>query len=208
MLQGYFDKYDDFVCSNIRSFVEKVNDYDTWRWKEEADLGYDGIICKQINDLFHMYGRDKFVEWSISNIRYMLVLFPRFSEADAALLEQKQKDIDIYIAMKNKQLMTVKDNFGYTCGVVFAERYFSELGNKLSELHPELDYIAMIDIGFGGVSYRTTREDIDLGGEIAHSFGGGGHRKAAGSEFDGIGVRELVLENVFELKGLRREIIT
>ena len=55
LLQGYFDKYDDFVCSNIRSFVEKVNDYDTWRWKEEADLGYDGIICKQINDLFHMY---------------------------------------------------------------------------------------------------------------------------------------------------------
>lgn len=203
---GCFDDGHDnnFVHDNIHSFVEKVRDYDTWRWKE---LGDDGVVCKQLNDLFHMYGREKFIEWATYNILYQLNLFPYFNEADAALLENKQKDIDIYISMKNKQLMTVKDNFGYTCGVVFAERYFSELGNKLSELHPELDYIAMIDMGFGGVSYRTVKEGIDLGGEIAHSFGGGGHRKAAGSNFDGIGVRELVTEYIFDLKGLRRDII-
>lgn len=119
---------------------------------------------------------------------------------DTVLLEQKQKDIDIYISHKNKQLVTMEDNFGYKCGVVFAERYFSELGNKLSELHPELDYIAMIDMGFGGVSYRTTRDGIDLGGEIAHSFGGGGHRKAAGSNFDAASVRDVVIGKVLGLE--------
>lgn len=195
---GCFDNgYDTrFVRDNIRSFVEKVRDYDTWRWKDEPNLGYDGNICKQLNDLFHMYGREKFIEWAMRKIEFHYN-FPIFSEADAALLENKQKDIDIYIATKNKQLMTVKDNFGYTCGIVFAERYFSELGNKLSELHPELDYIAMIDIGFGGVSYRTTSDDIDLGQEIAHSFGGGGHRKAAGSSFDGEFVRSEIVDIVF-----------
>lgn len=204
-----FECFDDgygnnLVHDNIRSFVEKVRDYDTWRWKEEPNLGYDGTVCKKLNDLFHMYGREKFIEWATDNILYKLNLFPHFNETDIALLENKQKDIDIYIAMKDKQLMTVKDNFGYTCGVVFAERYFSELGNKLSELHPELDYIAMIDIGYGGVSYRTVKDDIDLGGEIAHSFGGGGHRKAAGSNFDGDWVRNEIATMVF---GLENDVI-
>lgn len=194
---GRFDKYDDFVCNNIRSFVEKVNDYDTWRWKEE--LGEEGIVCKQLNDLFHIYGRDKFIEWAFNNIKYILRLFPGFNDKDTALLEQKQKDIDIYIDKKNKQLTTIKDNFGYTCGVVFAEKYFSELGNRLSELHPELDYIAMVDISYGGVSYRTVRDDIDLGGEIAHSFGGGGHRKAAGSTFDASAIKDAVLHYIFDI---------
>ena len=88
------------------------------------------------------------------------------------------------------------DQFGHTYGVVFADRFASELGNRLSELHPELDYIAMIDISHGTVSYRTTSEGIDLGGEIAHSHGGGGHRKAAGSQFDISVVRDLVVREV------------
>lgn len=202
--RGKFNKYNDRVKCNICKFAKTVRDYDTWRWKEE--LGDDGIVCKQLNDLFHIYGREQFIEWATHIIRVRDV-FPMFDMTDVALLENKQKDIDIYVSQKNKQLMTIKDNFGYTCGVVFAERHFSELGNKLSELHPELDYIAMVDIGFGGVSYRTVKDNIDLGGEIAHSFGGGGHRKAAGSNFDEIGVRDLVTEYIFDLKGLRREIL-
>lgn len=195
--EGYFDdKYNERIRNNIARFAEVVRDYDTWRWKEEIDLTYDGVICKQLNDLFHMYGREKFIEWALYNI-IELDYVPYFLEKDRTLLENKQKDIDIYISRKDKQLMTVKDNFGYTCGVVFAERYFSELGNKLSELHPELDYIAMVDIGFGGVSYRTVKDGIDLGGEIAHSYGGGGHRKAAGSTFDPDIAKSAVLNLVF-----------
>lgn len=195
--EGYFDIYNNRVRNNIKRFAVAVRDWDTWRWKEE--LGEEGIVCKQLNDLFHIYGRDKFIEWALDNILEMDGV-PYFTEKDRAFLEQKQKDIDVYIAAKEKQLMTVCDNFGYTCGVVFAERYFSELGNRLSELHSELDYIAMIDMGYGVVSYRTTRDDIDLGGEIAHSFGGGGHRKAAGSSFDARTIRGLVLNEVFKLK--------
>ena len=183
LLEGRFDKYSDRVLYNIRDFAQTVCDYDTWRWKEE--LGEDGIVCKQLNDLFHIYGRNEFIEWAEDAIN-AYDSFPEFSLTDKLLLEQKQKDI-------------VVDNFGYTCGVVFAERYFSELGNKLSEMCPGLDYIAMIDISNGRVSYRTIHDGIDLGGEIAHSYGGGGHRKAAGSNFDGCGMRAGVIQNLFGL---------
>ena len=194
---GYFDKCREDYMENLDIFVEVVRDYDTWRWKEVLSAK-EGLVCKQVNDLFHIYGKERFIGWSLGRIRDRLGReYPNFDFMDRFLLEQKQADIDIYVSQKNKQLTVVDDGFGYKCGVVFAERYFSELGNRLSELNPELDYIAMVDIGFGGVSYRTIRDDIDLGGEIAHSFGGGGHRKAAGSSFDAGVIREMIVGKVF-----------
>jgi oligoribonuclease NrnB/cAMP/cGMP phosphodiesterase (DHH superfamily) len=66
------------------------------------------------------------------------------------------------------------------CGVVFAEKYFSELGNRLCQMHPEIDFVAMIYMS-GTVSYRTVKDDIDIGKDVAKLFGGGGHAKAAGA---------------------------
>ena len=193
-----FDHYDTITIANIGLFVQIVRDYDTWKWKE---LGEEGIVCKQVNDLFHMYGCEKFIDWAMNQIQWIghispLHTFPFFSVIDTGLLEQKQREIDIYVESKDKQLVEKIDQFGHAYGVVFADRFVSELGNRLSELHPELDYIAMIDISHGTVSYRTTSENIDLGGEIAHCHGGGGHRKAAGSQFDISIVRDLVVMEV------------
>lgn len=184
--RGRFEHLSDNVIGNIDEFVDIVRDYDTWRWKE---LGKEGIVCKQVNDLFYIYGREKFIDWALDQILTLKLYrgisdFPIYSEKDIALLDQKQKDIDIYVEEKNRQLFNRVDEVGHTYGVVFAERYFSELGNRLCELNTDLAYIAMIDISSGTVSYRTIRDDIDVGGEIAHAYGGGGHPKAAGSTFD------------------------
>lgn len=192
---GYFKGIKFEAAKNRDLFVQIVRDYDTWRWKE---LGEEGIVCKQVNDLFYIYGREEFINWALKRLKYYgsYPEFPSFSDADLLLLDQKQKDIDRYIEKKDKHLMVRTDAFGYTYGVIFAEQYFSELGNRLCELYPELDYVAMIDICDGKVSYRTVRDDLDVGGIIAHSFGGGGHPKAAGSTFDGWDVRDLVIREV------------
>ena len=197
VLNGFFDHYimNDRMMNNICRFVDIVRDYDTWRWKE---LGEEGIVCKQVNDLFYIYGREEFIVWSLRRLKFYgsYPEFPSFRDEDLLLLEQKQREIDIYVESKDKQLVGKIDQFGHTYGVIFAEQYFSELGNRLCELHPELDYIAMIDISHGTVSYRTTSEGIDLGSEIAHSYGGGGHKKAAGSQFDISVIRDLVIREV------------
>lgn len=181
-----FDHLRANVICNIDEFVDIVRDYDTWRWKE---VGKEGIVCKHVNDLFYIYGREKFIDWALGQILTLklyrgISVFPIYSEKDMALLDQKQKDIDIYIEEKNKQLIGKVDEFGHVYGIVFAERYFSELGNRLCEMNPDIEYVAMVNICEGTVSYRTIREDVDLGGEIAHAYGGGGHKKAAGSKFD------------------------
>lgn len=201
-----FDE-DSLYFRNIEQFVRYVRDYDTWRWKELDN----GCIAKRLNDLFYIYGRDKFIVWCLENIICSISpmhLFPYFNEADMALLDNKQKEIDKYIEEKDKQLIRYFDQFGYICGVVFAERFFSELGNRLAELHPELHYIAMIDIADGKVSYRGVKDEIDLGSEIAHSYGGGGHKKAAGSTFDRGLIKLLVIERLFNRRGYSNELKT
>ena len=202
---GFFDHHimNDRVMGNICRFVEIVRDYDTWRWKE---LGEEGLVCKQVNDLLDIYGREEFIDWAIEQITGEFIpirplsKFPSFTEKDLALLYQKQKDIDIYVAEKDKQLQVATDQFGKAFGYVFAERYFSELGNQLCERHDEIEYVAMIDISRGAVSFRSVKEDIDLGGEIAHSLGGGGHKKAAGSRFNAVRVRKYIGFSVLNTK--------
>lgn len=191
--------------NKISRFASIVRDYDTWRWKE---LGEDGLVSKQMNDLFHIYGREKFIDWTMKRIMFGTSPLHQdkwFSETDLLLLEQKQKDIDIYVEQKERQITVKTDQWGNTYGVIFAERYFSELGNRLCEIHPELAYIAMIDISRGTVSYRTIRDDINLGTEIAHNYGGGGHPKAAGSTFDISWAMDSITDWLFDMQEAESE---
>lgn len=174
---------------SFRNFVELVRDYDTWRW---SILGEEGLICKQINDLLYLYGRDRFISWCISEINDNV--FPQLYDSDELVLKIKQNEIDEYIKEKDKKMIT-SPMCGYVCGFVFAEKYFSELGNRLCQIHPEIDFVAMINID-GTVSYRTVKENIDLGKEVARLFGGGGHSKAAGSQFSEE-IKLKVIENIF-----------
>jgi oligoribonuclease NrnB/cAMP/cGMP phosphodiesterase (DHH superfamily) len=175
--------------SQLREFVSVVRDYDTWRW---TTIGENGIICKKINDLLYLYGRERFIDWCISRISDKQ--FPLLTSSDKLLLEIKQKEIDDYIDKKDKTIFTTT-LCGYTCGFVFAERFFSELGNKLCLRHPELDFVAMIDMD-GTVSYRSVKDNVDVGKDIAKIYGGGGHPKAAGSQFSN-DVKLKTLENIF-----------
>lgn len=105
MNHGYFSVNNDIKYRiNVDKFVMNVRDYDTWRWKE---LGEFGIVCKQLNDLFYIYGRDEFVEWTIKRINMFvepspMFTFPYFDQTDVALLNQKHQDIDIYVEEKKQ----------------------------------------------------------------------------------------------------------
>ena len=161
----------------LDKFVDVVRNYDTWRW---ASLGDAGIISKQINDLLYLYGRDSFINWCISEIHDEV--FPRLYAKDELILNIKQKEINEYIEEKNDD-MFIGSLCQRTCGFLFADKYVSELGNTICKMHPEIDFVAIIDVNSGSISYRSVKNDIDLGNNVASLFGGGGHPKAAGSSF-------------------------
>ena len=183
----------DFNSENedIKELVQIIRDYDTWRWKE---LGRNGLINKKFNDLFGIYGRDRFIELIIEKLFNCNL---KIDANDTAILSLEQTKINEYIKQRDSEL-AIAENFpinGYTCGFVFADRYISELGNTICEKHPEIDYVVIVNINAGTVSYRTVK-DIDLS-EIAKVFGGGGHPKASGSQFNANTIKANILQNIF-----------
>lgn len=179
---NYF--YNDFksILNNLKIFVEKVRDWDTWRWVEIEDG--NGMFSKKMNDLFYTYGKEEFIDKSIKAINSEKSFRNNFiNDTDITVLNIKQKEIDDYINIKEKE-MKVSTLCNYKFGMVFADKYISEMGNKISLNHPELDFITIVNMGNQRISYRTEKENIDLGKDIASLFGGGGHPKASGSSFD------------------------
>lgn len=172
----------------VKTFVEKVRRYDTWDWAKHEDLE-----AKQLNDLFYILGKERFYDYWVPRLQNDTSVFS-FDETQQLLLEIRQNEIDKYIESRNDEIVE-KEILGHKAGIVFADRFQSELGNKLAELHPELDFIAMINVG-GGVSCRTIRDDINLGADIAAVFGGGGHAKAAGLPVPSE-IRETVIQMLF-----------
>ena len=172
-------------CLILKEFVDIVRKYDTWLWKEE----YNDIIPKQWNDLFYILGRDRFIEETLYKIQIRDL---EFSNTDTLLLELEQEKIDKYTKEKSKNII-ITNIQGCVVGIVFAEQYHSELGNRLSEKHQELDFIIIINMD-KSVSYRTTKDYSHLGNDIAKIYGGGGHARAAGSP-----INNKIIENVIKV---------
>jgi nanoRNase/pAp phosphatase (c-di-AMP/oligoRNAs hydrolase) len=101
----------------------------------------------------------------------------KLSKLEKTILEIEQDKIDRYISKKEEN-MIILNYENYQAGLVFCEKYKSEMGNRLSINHPELDFIIMINLS-GGISFRTDK-DIDLS-LIAQKLNGGGHKKACGA---------------------------
>lgn len=183
-----------YLKEDVKDFVKLVTNYDTWRWTEVGNMG---LISKKMNDLLYLYGRDEFVKWCLDKFKSRKS-FLRFDKEDELLLQFNQKEIDKYIDSKEKEMIISCDG-EYKYGVVFAEKYFSELGNELCTRNPNLDYVAMVNVGTYSISYRTIKENIDVG-QVAKRYGGGGHQKAAGSNFHNHIVTQFIT-NIFEEVG-------
>ena len=187
-LKKNHEEFNDTLA--LKLFVKYVRMYDTWEWKEK----YDNIIPKRLNDLMYMDGPNEFIDKMIYRLGNNLSIF---DDTDLMKLQIEQTYINSYVAQKNETLIVNDDLFAeYTVGITFADKYISELGNKLCELHPELDFVVLINMSTLAVSYRTVKDDLDLS-DIAKRFGGGGHPKASGSRFDASIVNDM-LNNIFK----------
>lgn len=162
-------------------FAEQVRSYDTWDWFSEGKE-----LPKKLNDLLYIIGyKPFFVEMTqyLSDYKESALTLPSHYET---ILEIEGRRIDAYVDKKEKQLVLREMSIIHeneirkaTLGVVFAEQYQSELGNRLCERNPHVDLVAMVDLGSRKVSLRTASDLVDVS-VIAKANGGGGHPKASG----------------------------
>lgn len=158
---------------DLLKYAEDVRKYDTWDWERLGE-----IYPKQLNDLLTIYGREKYIDKILNAMMQPGGEDYFITETDQILLDLRQEEIDRYIHGKEKSMKVVNYQ-GYIIGFIFSERFSSEMGNTICKNHPELDFVAMVNIGGGFVSLRTSKEDIDVSA-FAKQFGGGGHVSASG----------------------------
>ena len=154
---------------SVDEYTDHVKNLDIWLW-----VSKDDIVAKQLGDLFDIFGIDRYINEMVKKLKYNRF---KLSKLEKTILEIEQDKIDRYISKKEEN-MVILNYENYKAGLVFCEKYKSEMGNRLSVNHPELDFIIMINLS-GGISFRTDK-DIDLS-EIAVKLNGGGHKKACGA---------------------------
>ena len=188
LLASYYYEYLQHVNIEIVKFIELVRQYDTWEWKDK----YNNIDAKKLNDLLYILGREKFVNLILQKLLNNESLF---DETTNLILELKQNEINNYINTKEKDLI-IKGVLGYKVGIIMCDMYSSELGNVLSEKHPELDFIAIIKQN--SIGLRCIKDNINLT-EIAKHFGGGGHKKASGFPLNNVKLNNFI-NDIFDIK--------
>lgn len=168
----------------LTQFVETVRLYDTWDWAKGNDT-----TPKQLNDLFSLIGRYKFLD------RFSKNPDVSFNLTERTLLEVEEARIERYLKVKRKELREISVD-GWKIGVVSGESYHSEVGNTLATENPHLDVIAIINFSRKQVSLRGLRATPDCG-VFSKDFGGGGHPNAGGFPFNE-NISERVISAVFD----------
>lgn len=171
----YQHVYSKHVNSNVSkdildAFVESVRSWDTWDWADNSDL-----YAEDLSILFSERGISDFVTSMCNNIRGEQL----FTSADMNIIVLSKSKESAYLSnMKNKWFEVKYD--GMKFAAIFASQYISKLGNLISRENPQLAGVILLTEY--GLSFRTVRDDIDVG-YIAKQLGGGGHVKAAGVTF-------------------------
>lgn len=168
----------------VGEMVELVRLIDTWEWKKE-----NVIEATWIANLLGIYGVSYYIDFYYQFCLKEIHFF--FDENQKYLLEVERIRIDNYIEKKEQEIIPVILN-NYHIGIIFAELYRSELGNRIAEKYQDqYDFIAVVNIS-RSVSYRSVKE-IDVS-EFAKLYGGAGHKQAAGSSLP-----ENLLNNIIKL---------
>jgi len=153
----------------IKRFVEDTRAYDNWDWVKN-----NNVEANDLNKLFGIVGIDTYISKMVDKLRNNNKDI--FDETDKYLIELNTQEENKLIELSDKSLI-IREKDGLKFGIVFGNKFLSIIGNTLCNRHPELDYMLLIDPLEKKVSLRSVRIDVS---KVAESYGGGGHKYAAG----------------------------
>jgi len=172
--------------NSVINFVELVRENDTWQF---TDLKEDAM---DLNALFNFYGRDTYITTYTDFLKNNDNFY--FSKTELIILESLNRQKNEYIEnMKDKVIF--KNINGYNVGIVFAEKYRSQLGNYIAEIYKDkIDMVCIINLA-RSISLRGIKEEKPVN-KFAEIYGGGGHPFAAGMPLPE-NMKEKIVEIIF-----------
>ena len=165
---------------DVEKLLYHANDYDMWI--------HESPHSKRLNMLLWLYGIEKFVERFVKNPSVML------TEEENKMVDDYVEKRRAYVTKATDSMITVKDKQNRPVAIVFAEKYASDIGQNILYCYPDIEYVVIINMVEGTVSFRSRQVDVS---ELAKFFGGGGHKLSAGCEMRPIDIlRTFVLAKV------------
>ena len=166
---------DSLAC---QEFVELTRLYDTWEWitvKNEP-------MARDLTTLFNAVGPDAYIKLMVDKLSSNSKNFS-FNELENSLIKAKNEQI-----LKKMQEYSRRIHFREVLGlkgeIIFVSyEYRNDLAQYLRDIKVDLDFVMMVSIDNGTISYRNITPGVNVR-VIAEYFGGKGHDYAASSPIE------------------------
>lgn len=182
------NNYDNNILKkqSVINFVELVRENDTWQF---TDFKEDAM---NLNALFNFYGRETYIDTYTEFLKNNDEFY--FNKLELIILKSLNREKENYLeTMKDKVIF--RNINGYNVGIVFAEKYRSQLGNFLANLYKDkVDAICIINMA-RSISLRGIKEDMPVN-KLAEMYSGGGHPLSAGMPLP-IDLKEKIVNYIF-----------
>lgn len=174
--KGFLDKN----SKTIRDFSELTRRYDAWEWKNK----YNDELPHKLTLLFDIVGCYCYINLIYKKLAESGDDEFKFNELEETLINNKIVDVkEKLISYANK--VYYKEVLGLKAGIVFIDyEYRNDLVEYFRENDFEMDFVILISLSYGTISYRTIKSGVNVR-LIAEKFNGKGHDVAASSPISG-----------------------
>lgn len=156
----------------IDEFVELTRQHDTWEWKNI----YNNEKSRELAILFDAIGINGYIKFIYEKLLKEQTF--EYSEIERMLIDNKKIEISEAVEEYLDKIY-YKNILDSKAGIIFINyEYRNELAEYLRENKYDIDFVMMISLDRGVVSYRSTKDGVSVR-KVAEYFGGKGHNKAA-----------------------------
>ena len=156
----------------IDEFVELTRQHDTWEWKNI----YNNEKSRELAILFDAIGINGYIKFIYEKLLKEQTF--GYNEIERMLIDNKKIEISEAVEEYLDKIY-YKNILDLKAGIIFINyEYRNELAEYLRENKYDIDFVMMISLDRGVVSYRSTKDGISVR-KVAEYFGGKGHDKAA-----------------------------
>ena len=156
----------------IDEFVELTRQHDTWEWKNI----YNNEKSRELAILFDAIGINGYIKFIYEKLLKEQTF--EYNEIERMLIDNKKIEISEAVEEYLDKIY-YKNILDLKAGIIFINyEYRNELAEYLRENKYDIDFVMMISLDRGVVSYRSTKDGVSVR-KVAEYFGGKGHDKAA-----------------------------
>ena len=156
----------------MNEFVELTRQHDTWEWKNI----YNNEKARELAILFDSLGTEGYINFmyeKLSNEKEF-----SFNDIETMLINNKKLVINDAIEGYLKNIY-YREILGMKAAIIFINYEFrNEIAEYLRENKYDIDFVMMISLDRGVISYRSVKDDVSVR-KVAEFYNGKGHDKAA-----------------------------